>query len=127
MSVKKTSRTLMAVGLSAVMSAALAKTQVLDDSDPKAWDGADTITGEVTRPNVLVVGDETAAPNGLTIIVTNNVENALNIKTDGSASKAVLMGGPLAVQTHGGCDTRHLLLGNGGENDAAEPFDVNLD
>lgn len=127
MSVKKTSRTLMAVGLSAVMSAALAKTQVLDDSDPKVWDGADTITGEVTKPNVLVVGDETAAPNGLTIIVTNNVENALNIKTDGSASKAVLMGGPLAVQTHGGCDTRHLLLGNGGENDAAEPFDVNLD
>lgn len=127
MSVKKTSRTLMAVGLSAVMSAALAKTQVLDDSETTAWDGSDIITGEVTKSNVLSVTGDATALKGLSIEVANQVENAVNFKTDGSASCAITMEGPLAVQTHAGCDTVHLLFGNGGEAEADEPSDVNLD
>lgn len=127
MSVKKTSRTLMAVGLSAVMSAALAKTQVLDDSGSTAWDGSDVITGEVEKSNVLLVTGDATASKGLSIQVSNQVENAVTFKTDGSASCVMTMAGPLAVQTHEGCDDVHLLFGNGGESEADEPSDVNLD
>ena len=127
MSVKKTSRTLMAVGLSAVMSAALAKTQVLDDSGSTAWDGSDVITGEVEKSNVLLVTGDATASKGISIQVANQVENAVTFKTDDSASRVITMAGPLAVQTHAGCDQVHLLFGNGGEADADEPSDVNLD
>ena len=117
----------MMVGLTALTSVSFAKVLTLDDSTPKPWDGSDVITGDVTQSNVLLVGDETAAPNGLTVTVTNNVENALTIKTDGTASKVITMGGPLAIQTHEGCDKKHLLFGTGVEDAAAESSDANLD
>lgn len=107
--------------------AAAATTQTVDDSDGQAWDGSSVIQGVVTKANALLVAADASAPQGLAIAVTGAVENAVNLKTSGSKSAVVTMGGPLAISAHEGCDTAHVLFGNGDVTAAGEPFAVNLD